>query len=90
MQVSIDPEQNYSRQTNALEQFSMAVKQHFGTDFQLEFVSSTQHFTPVKHEKQQAEIRQKRAVQAIEQDDVVQTLTQTLGLDIVTESIQAI
>ncbi len=90
MQVSIDPEQNYSRQTNALEQFSMAVKQHFGTDFQLEFVSSAQHFTPVKYEKQQADIRQKRAVQAIEQDDVVQTLTQALGLEVVTESIQAI
>ncbi|MCF6299274.1 MAG: DNA polymerase III subunit gamma/tau, partial [Thiomicrorhabdus sp.] len=90
MQLSIDPEQNYSRQTQALEQFSTVVKQHFGEHFQLEFVSSQQHFTPVKYEKQQAEIRQREAVQAIQQDEYVQNITQTLGMDIVAESIQPI
>ena len=90
IQLSIDPEQNYSRQTSALEQLSAAIKQHFGVDFQLEFVSSSEHFTPVKYEKQQAEIRQKIAEQAIEQDDVVQALTQSLRLEVVAESIQPI
>jgi len=90
MQVSIDPEQNYSRQVQALEQFSSVVKQHFGEGFQLEFVSSLVHFTPVKYEKQQAEMRQRAAVQAIQQDENVQNITQALGMDIVAESIQPI
>ena len=86
--VSIDPEQNYSRQTMALEQFSEAVKQHFGLDFELEFVSSKTHFTPVKYEKQQAQMRQQKAEKSIQQDPVVQALTQTLGLDVVVNSIK--
>ncbi|VAW49702.1 DNA polymerase III subunits gamma and tau [hydrothermal vent metagenome] len=90
MAVSIDPEQNYSRQTMALEQFSEAVKQHFGFDFELEFVSISTHFTPVKYEEQQAKIRQKKAEESIEQDPVVQALTQTLGLDVVVSSIKPI
>ncbi len=88
MAVSIDPEQNYSRQTMALEQFSEAVKQHFGLDFELEFVSSKTHFTPVKYEKQQAQMRQQKAEKSIQQDPVVQALTQTLGLDVVVNSIK--
>ena len=90
MAVSIDPEQNYSRQPTALEQFSEAVKQCFGDSFELEFVSSHAHFTPVKYAKQQAEYRQRLAVEAIQQDATVQALTQTLEMEIVTESIQPI
>ncbi|VAW43804.1 hypothetical protein MNBD_GAMMA04-2110 [hydrothermal vent metagenome] len=90
MTVSIDPEQNYSRQTMALEQFLEAVKQHFGLDFELEFVSAKAHFTPVKYEKQQAQIRQQKAEKSIQQDPSVQALTQTLGLEVVQNSIQSI
>jgi DNA polymerase-3 subunit gamma/tau len=90
MQVSIDPEQNYSRQVQAIEQFSAVVKQHFGEGFQLEFVSSSLHFTPVKYEKQQAEMRQREVVQSIQEDENVEKITQALGLNIIVESIQPV
>ncbi|HIE39932.1 MAG TPA: DNA polymerase III subunit gamma/tau [Thiomicrorhabdus sp.] len=88
--LSIDPSQNYSKQTMALEQFSNAVKQHFGADFTLEFVEAHQHFTPVKYAKQQKERRQKMAEESIQQDFVVQALTQSLGLEVIIDSIQPV
>lgn len=88
--VSIDPAQNYSKQTMALEQFVNAVKQHFGADFTLAFVDSHEHFTPVKYAKQQAKLRQKMAEESIQQDSVVQALTQSLGLEVIIDSIQPV
>ncbi|MCF6346283.1 MAG: DNA polymerase III subunit gamma/tau [Thiomicrorhabdus sp.] len=90
LSVSIDPRQNYSKQTMALDQFSDAVKQHFGSDFILAFVESDEHFTPVKYAKQQANIRQKSAEESIQQDSVVQALTQSLGLEVIMDSIKPI
>ncbi len=88
--ISVDPEQNYSRQALALEQFEQAVKRCFGDDFVLEFVEADVHFTPVKYEKHQVEIKQSAAQTSIQQDPVVQALTQTLGLEVVVESIRPI
>ncbi len=88
--VSIDPAQNYSKQTMALEQFSNAVKQHFGADFTLALVDAHEHFTPIKYAKQQAQLRQKMAEESIQQDSVVQALTQSLGLEVIIDSIQPV
>ncbi len=90
LSVSIDPEQNYSKQTMALQQFSDAVKQHFGADFTLEFVESNEHFTPVKYAKQQAKIKQNKAEESIQQDTIVKALTQSLGLEVIMDSIKPV
>jgi len=90
LSVSIDPEQNYSKQTMALQQFSDAVKQHFGADFTLEFVESDEHFTPVKYAKQQAKIKQNKAEESIQQDIIVKALTQSLGLEVIMDSIKPV
>jgi len=90
MAVSIDPEQNYSKQEMALIQFSEAVKQRFGDDYQLEFVSTNEHLTPVKHAKQLAENKQQQAEQSIEQDAIVQAISQQLGVEIMQGTIKPI
>ncbi len=90
MAVSIDPEQNYSKQEMALLQFEEAVKQCYGKAFKLNFVTAGEHFTPVKYEQQQMEQRQQKACCAIEQDEHIQALQQVLGMQVVPGSIKPI
>lgn len=90
MAISIDPEQDFSKQEAALLQFEEAVKQCFGGDMTLVFVTSEQHFTPVKYEKKLIAERQLQAEVAIQQDTMVQALSQNLGLEVITDSIKPV
>ncbi|GKT12646.1 MAG: DNA polymerase III subunit gamma/tau [Thiomicrorhabdus sp.] len=90
MVLSVDPQQDYSRQEQVFEQVKEAVQRRFGRKFQVAFTASDEHFTPVKYEKQMAEYQQAQAIISIQEDTGVIALSEQLGLEVIAKSIKPI
>lgn len=88
--ISIDPEQQYAKPEMVLQQIETATKQCFGSEFIFEVVQATEHFTPVKYERQLAKDKQSAAQHSIAQDGVVNSLITTLGMEVIQGSIKPI
>lgn len=88
--ISIDPEQQYAKSESAIRQIELAAKVIFGNDFVLELGQAAEYFTPAKYAQQLAADKQSQAIQSIEQDSVVQSLVNTLGMQVINSSIKPI
>lgn len=90
LQISLDPEQNFAKSELLIEQIQQAVSSKLGSHVELRLVESSTHLTPIKQELQEKENQLQAAHDSIQQDPIVNNITQMLGMEVIASSIKPI
>ncbi|MBN2866104.1 MAG: DNA polymerase III subunit gamma/tau [Thiotrichales bacterium] len=89
-QLSVDPEQAYAKTDMAVLRLTEALQQRLGHEVQLSFVTFNEHNTPAKHEQLLAIEKQNQAEVSIQNDPVVNSFINELGMEVIPNSISPV